>query len=131
MARTLLDPGAVEYMKLFGAYPTSGGLLGVAVDRGVIGAAAVLYERRPVAFWANVWLGLALGVYLLLAFRAIWSWKTWRQGRLVGVILLAAYFLVMSGGPQALGRFRHPVMPLVCLLAGAAFSRFAARLRRR
>lgn len=32
-------------------------------------------------------------------------------------ILLIAYFLLLSGGAQAVGRYRLPIMPLVCILA--------------
>ena len=31
---------------------------------------------------------------------------------------LALYFVVVAGGPEGAGRYRHPVMPLLCVLAG-------------
>jgi hypothetical protein len=37
---------------------------------------------------------------------------------LLVVVLVAAYLVFMSGGPQSLSRFRHPVMPELCVLAG-------------
>jgi 4-amino-4-deoxy-L-arabinose transferase-like glycosyltransferase len=31
--------------------------------------------------------------------------------------LIAVYFLLLSGGAQAVGRYRMPIMPLLCILA--------------
>jgi hypothetical protein len=34
----------------------------------------------------------------------------------------ALYFVLLSGGVQAVGRYRMPVMPILCLLAGAGLA---------
>jgi hypothetical protein len=38
----------------------------------------------------------------------------------------AAYFLVLSGGAHGISRFRHPIVPVLCVLAGAAAARRSA-----
>jgi hypothetical protein len=58
MFRTLFDPGAVEYFRLFGAYPENGGLLGRAVDRGLLYASWELARTRPAIWWSTVALAL-------------------------------------------------------------------------
>jgi len=32
-------------------------------------------------------------------------------------VLSIAYFITIAGGPVGVGRFRHPAMPFVCVLA--------------
>jgi hypothetical protein len=45
-----------------------------------------------------------------------------RRRRAPGVWVLAAwaaYFLVLSGGAHGISRFRHPIVPILCVFAGA------------
>jgi 4-amino-4-deoxy-L-arabinose transferase-like glycosyltransferase len=119
MLRMLLDPGAVDYLKLFNLYPTSGGLLGVVVDRGLAETARMLLRERPLVFWSTLALGLLLGGYLLLALVGLFRLGAAGRAPGVAVVLVALYFLVISGGPQAECRFRHPIMPLICVFAAA------------
>lgn len=119
MLRMLLDPGAVDLLRLLGAYPTSGGLLGRAVDRGLAATALELCRERPLVAAASAVLGIWLAVYYALAVMGLW-----RQRRRAPfpwlLVATLAYFALVSGGPQALARFRAPMMPLVCALAGGA-----------
>lgn len=131
MARTMLDPGGFELLKLFGQYPEGGGLLGAVVDEGMWGAAETLYRERPAAFWTNAALGVLLGVTLLLTAVGLLTRDFVENRAAVGVFFIGLYLLVASGGPQATGRFRHPLMPLVCLLAGLGLWRLWRRLFRR
>ena len=126
MLRALVDPGAVDYLRLYRLYPAQGGLLGDAVDKGILAAAARLVQERPLAFWSMAALGILLAAYYLLAFVGLFSrrisWAaTWL---LLGV---AVYFVLISGGPASLSRFRHPVMPIVCLFAAAGMVEILAR----
>jgi len=131
MARALLDPGAFEYLKLFKAYPQSGGLLGVVVDKGVVSAARTLYDEQPRVFWSNLGLGVVLGVYLLFGAISLFFRSVRKHTGAVACALVALYFLVLSGGPHALGRFRHPIMPVICILAAAGMAGLTRRFRRK
>jgi len=130
MARALLDPGAFEYLKLFKAYPQSGGLLGVVVDRGVVSAVKALYDEQPLVFWANLALGAVLAVYLGFGAVGLFFRSVRKSTGATACVLVVLYFLVFSGGPHALGRFRHPAMPVICILAGAGMAALAGKLRR-
>jgi len=118
MMRALLDPGAMELLKLFKLYPQRGGLLGVVVDKGLAGAVGHLARNRPLVFWSSLGLGLMLCGYWVLALVGLVWGGFLRRGPGIVLVLVALYFLVMSGGPQAVGRFRHPIMPAVCVFGG-------------
>lgn len=118
IARTLLDPAAVDYLKFLGLYREGSGLLGRIVDRGLADAVCELALTRPALFWANLVLGLALAVYLAGALLSFAGGGLERGVPLAAAAIAALYLVILSGGPNALGRFRHPVMPLVCVLAG-------------
>ena len=124
MARTLLDPGAIEYLRLFGAYPHSGGLLGVAVDAGV--AAAV---RRVAGDARAVVLSLLLLAILLpyLVVPLVAARRLPRRVRPAFAVLAATalYFLVVSGGVAGSSRFRVPMLPPLVLMASIAAARDA------
>lgn len=119
--RTLLDPGASEWLKLFRQYPQrGGGLLGTVIDRGILNGVHDLWEKNPMYVIAYTAGGL-----LLLAYYSLFVLSFRRAGRetpagVCFILLVMLYFLIISGGPNAVGRFRHPVMPFICVLAGKA-----------
>ena len=133
LARVLVDPGGLEYLRLFGRYPRAGGLLGVAVDRGLVAAARQVWVQRPAAFMLNAVLGAGLlACYVLAAAGLVGA-----RPRGFGLVLVAAvilYLLLLSGGAVSLSRFRHPMMPALCALAGLGWTavrgELAARLER-
>jgi len=122
IVRTMFDPAAIDYLKFLGCYREGSGLLGKIVDRGILDAMFELSRTRPALFWTNLILGLLLSVYFAGALLSFAGART-RAVPLAAVAIVALYFVILSGGPNALGRFRHPVMPLICILAGCGFDR--------
>ncbi len=59
-------------------------------------------------------------VVIQLSVFALGVFRVWRTRTLVAMVLLGAvaYFLVVSGGPIGYSRFRHPMMPMICIFAG-------------
>lgn len=114
----LLDPGVVEYLRLFQQYRKSDRTLNVMAKQGIIAAARrVVGENPGLLFW-GCWLGgLLLSFYglSLLGLRGI-PLRT----NLPLLLLLSAgfYFVVVSGGIIAVSRFRAPLMPLLSIFAG-------------
>ncbi len=118
MLLILIGPGTGEFLSLFRA----GGLappdlaysLGLTAPAGQV--MGTLLKHLP-------YLGLSLllstfPVFLMiltLAYR-----RNWKHTNLQILLLLATilYFLFLSGGMTANSRFRHPIMPLLCVLAG-------------
>ncbi len=116
--RTLVDPGAVEYFRLFGGYPEGGGLLGLAVDRGVWAALRTMSTRAPALAAATIAATLVTLPYLLGALVAVW--KTPRETRrpyaVIGLVVLV--LALISGGAPGSSRLRVPMMPLLVVMAG-------------
>lgn len=46
---------------------------------------------------------------------------------ILAVSLIVGYYMAIAGGPGDWGRFRHPVMPIICVLAG--YGLYAVRSR--
>jgi hypothetical protein len=122
----LFEPGAVEFLRLFKLYEEEGGLLGAIRDRGIISITLDLFERNPLFFWSNV--VFALYLFAILGFAGVGLARRTVRAR-TGVLLLIgviAYFVAISAGPQTYSRFRHPVMPFFCILAGIGMTRTKA-----
>jgi 4-amino-4-deoxy-L-arabinose transferase-like glycosyltransferase len=123
VARTMLDPGAVDYLKFFNLYPKRGGLLGKVVDVGFLHVIGLLFVQHPLVFWSNALLAPLLLFLLASASLVLFSKKLMTQPQIVAIIAIAAYFIVIAGGPGAVCRYRHPAMPLICVLAGYGLCR--------
>ncbi len=88
-----------------------------------------LLQEWPLLFWMSVVMALWLGAYLLAAGVGLWTPQWWNDLRFVIVVALAGYWWALSGGVVGLSRFRHPMMPAICLLAAAGLERMSRRSR--
>jgi 4-amino-4-deoxy-L-arabinose transferase-like glycosyltransferase len=122
MLRTLGDPGATTWLKAFGRYPQQGGLLNRVLRDGVLAALRQTAAERPALVALMAGLGAILAGYWLAALAGWWSLRSaWSQG--VGLLTTTLLYLALAaGGPQAEARFRHPIMPLVCVFAGVGLA---------
>ncbi len=128
--RTMLEPSAIEYLKMYNLYPTQGGLLGATIENGLFSTLSSLYRDKPLVFWSTLALALPLLGYYVLALIGLISDRMYRRAPVVMLIAIAGYFLVVAGGPVSVARYRHPLMPVVCLLAGHGLWQVIVRLRR-
>jgi 4-amino-4-deoxy-L-arabinose transferase-like glycosyltransferase len=120
VVRTLLDPGAVEYLRIFGLYPEHGGALARTLDRGLAAGLSDLARRSPLAFWSSVVMALVL---LPLIVAPLIGWIRMRHSAppaFLLYMLLAAYFIIAGGGVPGSSRFRVPAVPLLALMTGYA-----------
>ena len=117
MLRTLVAPGATDLLGFFRLDAGIAGYLGVFVDEGVWSGVVRLSRTLPLVFWSNLLLAPLLGAYLGLAVLALGSRALRADVTTVVMLGVAAYLLVMAGGPAAYTRFRHPLMPIVCVYA--------------
>jgi 4-amino-4-deoxy-L-arabinose transferase-like glycosyltransferase len=117
MMRTLFDPGAVEYLRMFGYYPQSGGALQKTVDAGLLRGTIEFATTRPLAFWASVVMGLLL---LPLTVMPLWAMRSVAPSdRLMYFLfaMLIAYSIFASGGVPGASRFRVPIAPLLVMMS--------------
>jgi 4-amino-4-deoxy-L-arabinose transferase-like glycosyltransferase len=122
LGRTLLDPSANEYLRLFNAYSLPGGVLGVGLDRGFSSQIRIIldiFKTYPTIFLTNLLLGLIIILYYLLALIASIQRSTWHNKSLVCFLSLGFYLLIVAGGGIGADRFRVPIMPILCILAGS------------
>ena len=110
-----IDSGAVTLLCVLDRYPKEG-LVPLSNDiRGLFRRAQLDPAQHCYLRWAfRVALGLiycACALGLVVAWhRLSWQWTL--------VLVTSAYFLALSGGPLGYCRLRHPVMPVICILAG-------------
>lgn len=123
MVRTLTNPGAIPLLVLFGLHPAQGGVGAMVLDQGSLAAWHQARSVAPMVFWTTLALGALLIPYLVLPALALCRRgqpdRRWR----VALALLAGYFVVLGGGPWGQSRFRHPAMPILCILAGFEVAR--------
>lgn len=131
MLLAVFEPGGVEYLKLFKLYKEGGGQLGAIHDRGLISVSVDLFKRNALFLWSNV--VLALYLFAVLGFAVVAVAQRMVRTK-TGVLLLfwvLIYLIMISGGPQSHSRFRHPIMPVLCILAGVGIAqRRALNIRR-
>ncbi len=130
IARGLFDPGTTEYMRMLDLYPVNGGLLGRVVDKGLIEALIDTFRQRPGLVVSLVAGGLVLGLYYLFTLHGLFRFRTLISLHLM-LVLIALYFVLLSGGPMTTSRFRQPIMPIVCIFAGSGLAVVAEKLIRR
>jgi 4-amino-4-deoxy-L-arabinose transferase-like glycosyltransferase len=108
------SPGATEFLQLLGMYPDTRTMPRRVVNEGLIASGQRLMKTHPGVAAGMVGFALPL-VFLYLA--ALLGVGRGRLPRVLLVVGMGVYFLGISGGAQAVGRYRVPVMPeLVCWL---------------
>jgi hypothetical protein len=120
-----LTPGAADFLKLIGEYPED------APER-VVGKNLVeefvelLKEHVGVALVMAAFELILLGIYGF----AVRSFRISSMGSQYKMLLggLILYFVLISGGVQAVARYRVPVMPVLTILAAGAVVRGSNRL---
>jgi hypothetical protein len=130
MARILLDPGSVDYLKVFQSYPRLGGTLADIADRGLMPVVLGLVRGHPLVFWTQFVLFALLAAYYVLAVLGLFGRSPAGVWERIALVAVMAYFVAVSGGPHGYSRFRHPVMPLLCVLAGFGLYSVASRRQR-
>jgi 4-amino-4-deoxy-L-arabinose transferase-like glycosyltransferase len=123
MVRMLFDPGATGFLQLLRIDDKIDMLIGAALDKGLVKAIAFFIRERPWVFWGNAVLGLFLLIYYAAA--AVGLVKTEKNLSTFTIIGVILYFILLSGGANAVSRFRHPCMPLLCIFAGQGLHRLS------
>jgi 4-amino-4-deoxy-L-arabinose transferase-like glycosyltransferase len=118
VARTMFDSGATSFLMFFKLYSRGGGLFAGLQDRGIVRTMGAIMMKHPLVFWSNVLLLLVELPYWICAGVVLFSRQLLGKASILMALFVAIYYLVISGGVDALGRYRHPAMPIISALAG-------------
>jgi 4-amino-4-deoxy-L-arabinose transferase-like glycosyltransferase len=114
-------PCATELLQLLHLYPQDQQMPQRILNQGIISSLAQTMRIHPGVTIVMGSFELILLLYYALAICGILR----GNGEKVPLILLIGivlYFLLISGGAQAVGRYRLPVIPEVCILAAGGLS---------
>jgi 4-amino-4-deoxy-L-arabinose transferase-like glycosyltransferase len=117
----LADPGATVFLRTIHKYPETGGLLSRVQDQGMIQGILWLAKNYTLVAVVMFIFGLQLFVYYGLFVAGLFRIEAWAA---VVLTVFCVYVVLVSGGPAAVGRFRVPVMPVVCISAGIAIASY-------
>lgn len=113
--RSTFDPGSTEYVRFFDLYPKEGGLIDVAVNKGIVQTVEALF-RNPILAWSTVLMLAVQFMYISAACMSV-SRRSILDPAILAVLVIMVYYLAIPGGPAVWGRFRHPAMPLMSVFA--------------
>jgi 4-amino-4-deoxy-L-arabinose transferase-like glycosyltransferase len=122
----LTDPGATDLLRMFGRYPEQGGLLSRIVSGDFL---APIHAAAQSPLLALVMLGLAsFSAVLYVCAIAGACYVSFKETTFLCAFLVA-YLLFASAGPATVARYRHPIMPFICILAAQGLFTLSRKLR--
>jgi hypothetical protein len=124
----VFDPATTETLKSFGLYPEKGGLLSRMQDEGILRGVLWLFRQYPAAAVIFPLLGGQLMAYYLLAIAGL---RRFPFAAILFLVVVVAYFVVVSGFPAAVARYRAPIMPVISICAGTGISNWLTARNRR
>jgi hypothetical protein len=118
VAVVAFSPCATEWLQMLNAYPAPASMPRRILNEGVPKSIKRIALAHPGVAMAMVSLEVALLSYYALALRGLLLLrKDWIP--VLTLIGVATYFLLISGGAQAVGRYRLPILPILCVFAAA------------
>jgi 4-amino-4-deoxy-L-arabinose transferase-like glycosyltransferase len=123
VVRTIGNPGAVEYFRLFGADSSREGLLDRIADDGLTGSVSRLARVRPWFLFASMAAAALTWPYVIAAAWSVWSGPPRGQPAYWLALILGAYLIIAGGGVPGSSRFRAPAVPLMVLMVTIAWDR--------
>lgn len=117
----VFTPCATELLQLLHLYPQDRQMPQRILNQGIISSLARVMRTHPGVTIIMGWFELILLLLYALAMCGIFRSRAERVplSLLIGIAL---YFLLISGGAQAVGRYRLPVMPEICILAAGGLA---------
>ena len=115
MLRTLLEPGAMEYLRFLGVYSQGG--RAVMDQQGIAGLA----RAYPLGFWLSIAFAVALVPLVVLPVVALVRLPRDARPAFTVLAMVAGYLIVSGGGMSATSRFRVPAVPFFVLMSAYAF----------
>lgn len=115
MVKYFLAPGAIQMLNLFNVKVPKR-VVEEKRGKSLLEKRRLYYENAPIYFWADAMFGVWLGLCLMFVLVAVVSKEVWHRVP-VGLLFVIGYFAVVSASTPTASRIRHPIMPLLCVLA--------------
>jgi 4-amino-4-deoxy-L-arabinose transferase-like glycosyltransferase len=114
-------PAATEFLQLINLYPSPQSMPRHLLNEGVFDSTWNALRSHPFVLVSMICFESFLAVMYLLA---IWGGFLGHGSRfaILTLVGIATYFLLISGGAQAVGRYRLPIIPELCVLAAGGFA---------
>lgn len=119
-------PAASEFLQLLNLYPAPQSMPHHILNEGIFYATSVTARIHPNVLIAMVCFEALL---ILLYGLGIWGCLFGRGSRfaIFALVGIAMYFMLISGGAQAVGRYRLPIVPELCVLAAGGIAEIAKK----
>lgn len=118
----LIDPGTNAYLDFFRLRADQKQTPPRQGDASLVARLRRAFREKPLAASIHVVLCAALfGTYAAAIVGAVVS-RFWKNRLALFALAIAGYLLALSGGPAAYHRFRLPLVPVICLLAGCGLA---------
>ena len=116
VAKYFLAPGAIQMLNLFNIKVPKR-VVEEKIGKSILEKRRLYLEKAPIYFWADALFGVWLVSCLIFASVAVLSKNIWKKIPFWLIICVIGYFAVVSCGALTFSRMRHPIMPLLCVLA--------------
>jgi hypothetical protein len=113
-------PSATELLQLLNAYPPTETMPHRILNEGIIASFWRVFLAHPAVAFIMALIELCLLILYAFAIRGFFA--TMRNSMTLMLAGIALYFLLISGGAQAVGRYRLPIMPELCILAAGGWT---------
>ncbi len=120
--RTLLGPAVSDYQILFNNPIDFPARTGTTFQDGIFLNLKNMVIKAPDLLAMYLILGVISWSFIFLALFGLWGKLPIGGLQLFTILSVGAYFIVVGGGTVGQGRYRHPLMPIVCLVAGYGLS---------
>jgi hypothetical protein len=114
-------PAATEFLQLLNLYPSPQSMPRHILNEGILHSAVSTLRDHPALTLCMTIFEIWLLFLYVFAIRGVLSSHASRFA-IVALVGIALYFLLISGGAQAVGRYRLPVLPELCVLAGGGLA---------
>jgi 4-amino-4-deoxy-L-arabinose transferase-like glycosyltransferase len=113
------DPGGVDFYKILANNAKIPSLVRIILYKVKRWESVAALVRNPYGLFITIW----STIYVLIGLSSYVAFISPRSGirgnpYLFIVFVVVFYFIIISGGPASYDRFRYPIMPILCLLAG-------------
>lgn len=130
MMISLLNPSLMPFARAFGLHSDhqSTEFLDIYRNQGAINTLIILVQKKPLFLFLFLILEASLIFYLAFALLALFSKEFLLNSGSLFILYVGSYLWSISSVPSA-SRYRVPIMPIICIMAGYGLFKVIQRIR--